>query len=120
MFLKSVLIMTLITMTGFAHAGKTLGIPDGNYTGRGELQTDFLPDITFISERKLDNGIINAVTKVVILSHEITAASARLKIVGPPENFTVIDLATNKSAGHGSCLNGHCTFTATVMGGDLT
>jgi hypothetical protein len=117
--LMKIAVLLATTAPAFAN---TLGIPDGEYQGTGVLHSENLPlpPMKFRSERKLENGTIEAHTKAYLLGHVVAEASAHLAVRGGRDGFQMIDLDNNSVAGSGRCDETACSFTATVMNGGLT
>ncbi|AGH96757.1 hypothetical protein [Pseudobdellovibrio exovorus] len=111
---------TLLAQAGYS----TLGVANGLYEGQGKLisKTAFVPNLNFKSVRRLEAGIIQAHTKAYLLGHVIAEAKASLKVRPLDDTrFELLDLNNQQRVcGQGVCTNGNCTFTATVMNGELT
>lgn len=105
--------------------GSVFGVSPGLclYSGAGTLcsQAVLVPDLDFVSVRRISNGTIRAKTIAKLFGATLATASADLKIVplDDGKSFELIDLATSKSAGAGTCSEIECTFTAEVMNGNL-
>lgn len=104
--------------------GRVFGVAAGAYQGEGELvsRSWSVPNVSFVSTRKVGNGMIEASTKAYLLGFEVAAAAARLQVRGlGAGRFDMHDLDANGAkAGEGSCDRSSCSFKATVMKGTLT
>jgi hypothetical protein len=111
------------SLSALASDGKVLGVADGHYSGRGILKSKsmIIPNMKFESTRVLENGVIEAHTKAYLLGHVVAEASALLQVIDIGDGYLILrDLNTGEIAGDGRCDDQACTFTATVMNGELT
>lgn len=103
--------------------GLVLGVEPGLYRGTGILRAKdpFVPNLRFVSERRLADGVIEAATTASLYGMEVASAKARLEVQPRGgDAFELWDLEAGKLAGEGSCDERRCSFVATVMGGRLT
>jgi hypothetical protein len=111
------------SLSAIASEGKVLGVADGQYSGSGILksQSMIIPNMRFESSRELSNGVIEAHTKAYLLGHVVAEAKASLQVIEIGDGYLKLrDLNTGEIAGDGRCDDQACTFTATVMNGELT
>lgn len=103
--------------------GVTMGVPNGTYLGTGKLMSDnhFVPNLSFQSVRRLQDGVIQARTEAFLLGMKVAEASATLHIqMRDAENFDMLDMTNNNAiCGSGFCRDGYCRFSASVMQGKL-
>lgn len=104
--------------------GGALGVRSGVYQGEGKLISDspWVPNVRFESNRQITDGSIVASTRAYFLGIEVAAAQARLKVSDKADGkFSLLDLNAGEAVcGSGQCDASGCTFTATVMDGELT
>jgi hypothetical protein len=103
--------------------GSVLGVPHGVYSGSGQLlsQSMIVPDLDFVSRRKINAGVIIAKTTAQFYGAALATASAKLRVIVHPDGrtFQLVDDKTSQPAGSGRCSDTSCTFTARVMNGEL-
>jgi hypothetical protein len=104
--------------------GRVFSLEPGVYEGSDYLVSEpfYIPKIHFKSTRVVKNGVIEAHTIARLLKIiKVGEAKARLKVV--PTSSSSFDLldADNVSnkVGSGQCHEDICTFSVTVMNGDL-
>lgn len=100
-----------------------LNVNPGIYEADGKLLSQGIaPNLKFHSQRRLENGRINATTKASLWGMEIATVSAHLEVQWKTgSDFDLLDVDNqSRKAGEGNCNSQGCTFTATVMNGDLT
>ena len=120
---KTITTLLIIFVSSVLNAQTTLGVKDSVYVGTGVLKSKsiFVPKIGYSSTRVVQNGIITARTKAALHGMQVGEAQAKLKVqMLSAQKFNMLDINNNLAVcGAGTCNETSCSFTATVMNGNL-